>query len=68
MISNPVSDGSDCAEEHRSNYGLVALLAILSGNVMSLPLGLLLDKYGAFWCRFGCALLITIGSDHFGSH
>ena len=59
------SDGSDCTEEHKSNYGLVALLAILSGNVMSLPLGLLLDKYGAFWCRFACALFITLGLVHF---
>ena len=59
------SDGTDCTEEHKSNYGLVALLAILSGNVMSLPLGLLLDKYGAFWCRFACALFITLGLVHF---
>ena len=58
------SDGTDCTEEHKSNYGLVALLAILSGNVMSLPLGLLLDKYGAFWCRTACALFITLGLVH----
>ena len=32
---------------------------------MSLPLGLLLDKYGAFWCRFACALFITLGLVHF---
>ena len=54
-------DETDCSSEHQANYKLVGQLAIIFGNVMSLPLGLVLDKYGTFYCRLYCSILITTG-------
>ena len=42
-------------------YELVTTIAIKSGNVLSLPLGIILDRVGTFHCRICCQILITIG-------
>jgi hypothetical protein len=48
----------DCIDE-TANYGTITTIAILAGNIMSLPLGILLDKKGTFICRIGKDRKIT---------
>lgn len=52
-------DAGECADQ--SKYSQVSLLAILTGNLMSLPLGLILDRNGTLACRIACTLFITVG-------
>ena len=52
-------DAGECNDQ--SNYSQVSLLAILMGNLMSLPLGLILDRNGTLACRIACTLFITVG-------
>jgi len=50
----------DCTDE-TGNYAMIATVAILTGNIMSLPLGVILDKFGTLPCRVACTLCITLG-------
>lgn len=62
QINNGTSEAlSDCTDK-TGNYATITTLAILAGNIMSLPLGIILDKFGTFLCRILCTLLITIGN------
>ena len=43
------------------NFRTAGILSNVSMNLATFFFGIILDKYGSFWCRFWSILIITIG-------